>query len=152
MYLSNAQLHNPELTGTHSCYYIGLRDYLLDVHPDDSFDFKFDEPIELRIEHTEYEYNKNYTEIICKKTSYETIFMTNLHVYYWDDDDHRTCDFYIYYNDINGNLGRCKIMELDVDSIKKIYITLYNRLLKEGKIVLDDNGKIVKGYTRCLWG
>lgn len=151
MYLSNNQLHNPELTGTHSCYYLGLRDYLLGVHPDDSFKFDFDEPIELRIENTEYEYNINYTQIIRKKISYKTIFMTDLHVYYWDDDDHRTCDFYVYYNDVNGNLDRCKIMNLDVDSIKKIYITLYNKLLSEGKITVNENNKIIKNYTQTIW-
>lgn len=124
--------------GNYSDYFFGLRDYLLNVHPDDSFDFDMPENFEIEVEVRDF-----FTDTV----TIEKRIMTKLNVYYWDEDDHRTCDFYIY------NSGRReKLYDLTKESMKKIYDYLYGYLKDNNLIEVDENGKVVKGYTRKIWG
>ena len=79
-------------------------------------------------------------------TTIEKRIMTKLDVYYWDEDDHRCCDFYIY------NSGRReKLYDLTSESMKKIYDYLYNYLKDNNLIEVDENGNVTKNYNRKNW-
>lgn len=123
--------------GTYSDYFFALRDYLLGVKPDDSFGFNMPENFEIEV--AIYNFFED-TTTIEKRT------MTKLDVYYWDEDDHRCCDFYIY------NSGRReKLYDLTKESMKKIYDYLYNYLKDNNLIEVDENGHVTKNYNRKNW-
>lgn len=121
--------------GKYSDYFLALRDYLLGVNPGDSFCFNM--PENFKIEVVVHNFFEG-TTTIEKRT------MTKLDVYYWDDDDHCHCDFYIY------NSGRReKLYDLTEESMKKVYDYLYNYLKNNNLIEVDDKGNVTKNYT-CI--
>lgn len=76
---------------------------LLDMHPDDSFGMNIEGSLKL-------EYSKN------EKTTINVVKVTG---YYWDDDDHRKLDFWLW--EENKTKWTCKLMDLTVESRKKLY-------------------------------
>ena len=78
---------------------------ILGLFPGDSWDYVFDTPIEL-------EYKRSSDEQICK------FMCVSVHGWYWDDDDHRTCDF--YFHDAGSPSWICKEYDLTPESLNKV--------------------------------
>lgn len=76
---------------------------LLNMHPDESFGLFIKDSLQL--EHTR---GDNHTINPIKVTGY-----------YWDDDDHRKLDFWIWED--GKDTWTCKLMDLTMESREKLY-------------------------------
>lgn len=96
-------------------------DVIDDIDPGQTITVYFPEDFEL--ECREYNGKEDYRKFIC----------TKLEAYYWDDDDHRTVDYYFYeseesYKSFRGGWygHTCKIYDLTKESREKVEDYLEN--------------------------
>lgn len=85
---------------------------LLDMHPGDSF--------EMIIE--------DYLQLVHTRGGNYTIKAIKVIGYYWDDDDHHKLDFWIWED--GKDIWTCKLMDLTVESRKKLYEYIESQLKK----------------------
>jgi hypothetical protein len=109
---------------------------IVGMRPDDSWDFVFDTPIEL-------EFKSFWQE---EPTKFECV---SIRGWYWDEDDHRTDDF--YFHDANSSNWVCKEYSLTKESRQKVMEIVYNKLIETGEIEVNENGKIVKNCFFKIW-
>ncbi len=115
--------------------YINCLNDIVGMRPDDSWDFVFDTPVEL-------EYSNFWNDTPIK---FECV---SVHGWYWDEDDHRTDDF--YFHDASSTSWVCKEYSLTKESRQKVMEIIYNKCIETGEIEVDENGKIVKDCFRKL--
>lgn len=115
--------------------YVNCLNDIVGMRPDDSWDFVFDTPVEL-------EYSNFWNDTPIK---FECV---SVHGWYWDEDDHRTDDF--YFHDASSTSWVCKEYSLTKESRQKVMEIIYNKLIETGEIEVDENGKIVKDCFRKL--
>ena len=115
--------------------YVNCLNDIVGMRPDDSWDFVFDTPVEL-------EYSNFWNDNPIK---FESV---SVHGWYWDEDDHRTDDF--YFHDASSTSWVCKEYSLTKESRQKVMEIIYNKLIETGEIEVDENGKIVKDCFRKL--
>lgn len=115
--------------------YVNCLNDIVGMCPDDSWDFVFDTPVEL-------EYSNFWNDTPIK---FECV---SVHGWYWDEDDHRTDDF--YFHDASSSSWVCKEYSLTKESRQKVMEIIYNKLIETGEIEVDENGKIVKDCFRKL--
>ena len=115
--------------------YVNCLNDIVGMRPDDSWDFVFDTPVEL-------EYSNFWNDTPIK---FECV---SVHGWYWDEDDHRTDDF--YFHDASSSSWVCKEYSLTKESRQKVMEIIYNKLIETGEIEVDENGKIVKDCFRKL--
>lgn len=115
--------------------YVNCLNDIVGMRPDDSWDFVFDTPVEL-------EYSNFWNDTPIK---FECV---SVHGWYWDEDDHRTDDF--YFHDASSTSWVCKEYSLTKESRQKVMEIIYNKLIETGEIEVDETGKIVKDCFRKL--
>ena len=115
--------------------YVNCLNDIVGMRPDDSWDFVFDTPVEL-------EYSNFWDD---NRIKFECV---SVHGWYWDEDDHRTDDF--YFHDASSTSWVCKEYSLTKESRQKVMEIIYNKLIETGEIEVDENGKIVKDCFRKL--
>lgn len=105
------KLLNQDNTFSVYTYFRSLQNDILNVCPGEMFDIDFPEGFEI-------ESNNGYFSRFKGKANLKRIC-----VYFWDEDDHYKCDFYLHFND-EGNWD-AKYEDLNDESAKKIYKYIY---------------------------
>lgn len=102
-----AKLLNQDNTFSVYTYFRSLQTDVLNVCPGDMFDIMFPDNFEIESHNGEFSRFKGKAKLnhIC--------------VYFWDEDDHYKCDFYLHFD--GSENWNAKYDDLTEESAKKIY-------------------------------
>ena len=104
-------LLNPDNTSSVYAYFRSLQRDILNVCPGEMFNIAFPDGFEIESHNGEFSRFKDKANLnhIC--------------VYFWNEDDHYKCDFYLHFNDEDD--WDAKYEDLSDESAKKIYKYIY---------------------------